>query len=96
MQQMKTRELTPKERERPEKTKGEEAVTRKEEGQPFSQGGWPLAFFTVHRTCTHPEGGRLSSSVSVLWQKPKTLWWLNEPQLSPGDATGGAPDLLRR
>ena len=89
-------ELVPGERETREEKETEKGRERKDEGQPFSQGGWPLASFTVHRACAHPEGGRLSCSVSVHWQKPGTLWQLNEPRLNPGDATGDAPDLRRR
>src|SRR5580692_3844592 len=69
---------------------------RKAEGQPFSQGGWPSASFTVHRACAQPEGGRLIDSARVLGQKPEMLCPLNERRLNPGDATGGAPDLPRR
>src|ERR1700688_1643127 len=66
----------------------------KEEGQPLSQDGWPLSFYS-HRSCFFPkESG--SAVRCVRWRKPKTHWRLSEPRLNPGGATGDAPGLRRR
>jgi hypothetical protein len=65
----------------------------KEEGQPFSQDGWPFVY--GYRSCAGlKESG--SAVLCVLWQKPETCWRLNEPRLNLDGATGGAPSLPRR
>jgi hypothetical protein len=48
------------------KETGSDKVLGKEEGQPFSQGGWPFTSCSIHRVFDHPEGDRMGSSLWVL------------------------------
>jgi len=45
-------------------------MPRKEEGQPFSQDGWPI-LRTLHRYRFVPKTSG-SAILCVLWQKPET------------------------